>query len=653
MPSLLSTNNIDNILGKLEPVMLFPFFTVWFIVLFYIYYVKISRPLPYTSQWIDREVNKPRFSCQGSRHPMEKRDIAPLAIITAVFAFLAFFKLGDTTAPKTFFQFSQDQKSITIELDRPEKITSMMFYTGLWTGYYELEFSPDGSYWYEQSPDPGVPDRVRVYAMDQSHAHLFKWRYAVINNDNPDVKFIRITSSRAPIELGELALYGSDGALIPQSRIASPDAPNLFDEQELVPERPTYMNGMYFDEIYHGRTALEHLRSITPYEITHPPLGKEIIATSINVFGMTPFGWRFPGALFGVIMLVVLYIFIKNMFGKTIVAGCGTLLLGFDFMRFTQTRIATIDTYGVFFILLAYFFMYRYMTTDSDAPFRKSLAPLALSGAAFGLGCASKWIAIYAGAGLAILYTIRLVLLYRHYYSNRRTGFSGYLIKTLLFSLLFFCVVPAGIYFLSYIPYGIADGMTLKGGMLWNPRYFEIIRNNQVTMFVYHSKTVLDKTHPYSSHWWQWILDLRPILYFNSRDGGLRSTIAAFGNPVVWWGGLVAMLAMGVRMVVSRDMKAMFIVIGFLSQLIPWLPVNRIVFIYHYFPSTLFLVLALAHLFNTIIDSGRPMSRQVVYSYTAASGVLFAIFFPVLTGISVSSRYFSDLLKWIPGSWPF
>ena len=640
-------------LNKIEPVMLFPFFTVWLVVLFFIYYIRISKPLPHTSQWIDREINKPRFSFHGSRTPFEKRDIAPLAIITSVFAFLAFFRLGDTVAPKTFFQFSKEQKSIIIELDSPERIDSMMFYTGLWTGHYELEFSPDGAHWYEQSPDAGDPEKARVYAMDQPHAHLFKWRQAVINDDNPDVRFIRITSSTAPIELGELALYGPGGARIPQSRISSPDAPNLFDEQDLVPERPTYMNGMYFDEIYHGRTALEHLRLIAPYEVTHPPLGKDIIAASIHIFGMTPFGWRFPGALFGVIMLVVLYIFIKNMFGKTTVAVCGTLLLGFDFMRFTQTRIATIDTYGVFFILLAYFFMYRYITIGGDAPFRKCLAPLALSGIAFGFGCASKWIAVYAGAGLAIIYIIRLALLYRYYNDNKRTGFSAYLRNTLLYSLLFFCFVPCLIYVLSYIPYGLADGMAIKDGMLWNPKFYEIIWKNQGSMFVYHSKTVLDATHPYSSFWWQWLLDIRPILYFNSYNSGLRSTIAAFGNPVVWWGGLVAMLAMGVRAVRSRDGKALFILLGFLSQFIPWLPINRIVFIYHYFPSTLFLALALAYLFNIMLDSGRPMRRQVVYSYVAASGLLFAMFFPVLSGISAPYRYFSAFLKWIPGSWPF
>lgn len=94
---------------------------------------------------------------------------------------------------------------------------------------------------------------------------------------------------------------------------------------------------------------LEHIRDITPYEISHPPLGKLIIGLGIRMFGMTPFGWRFMGTLFGVGMLPLLYLFLKNLFGKTFVAACGTILFAADFMHLTQTRIATIDTYAVFF----------------------------------------------------------------------------------------------------------------------------------------------------------------------------------------------------------------------------------------------------------------------------------------------------------------
>lgn len=50
----------------------------------------------------------------------------------------------------------------------------------------------------------------------------------------------------------------------------------LVDEQDCVPEYPSYMTGMYFDELYHARTAYEHLHNLSVYEVSHPPLGKII-----------------------------------------------------------------------------------------------------------------------------------------------------------------------------------------------------------------------------------------------------------------------------------------------------------------------------------------------------------------------------------------
>ena len=102
------------------------------------------------------------------------------------------------------------------------------------------------------------------------------------------------------------------------------------------------------------RTAREKIRGIEPYEISHPPLGKLIMGVGIRLFGMTPFGWRFMGTLFGVGMLPLLYVFLKNLFGRTSIATCGTVLLAADFMHLTQTRLATIDTYAFLFILLMY-----------------------------------------------------------------------------------------------------------------------------------------------------------------------------------------------------------------------------------------------------------------------------------------------------------
>ena len=626
--------------------------TVFLIALFFLYYRRISQPLAGTSEWITELVETPKLTFITTRRPMEKKDFAPLTLITVVFLFLALFQLGDTSAPQSFFRFPDDQSPIIIELDNPEVISSIMFYTGLGTGSYKLEFSLDGVNWRDQGPtQSNDQNESPTPAMNQTYAQLFKWRYADLSNDNQPVKYIRLTAMNKQMELGEIALYDVSGMLIQSSGISCTDAPELFDEQQLIPKEPTYMNSMYFDEIYHGRTAFEFLRGIYPYETTHPPLGKEIIAASVYVLGMTPFGWRFIGAVFGVAMLVILYIFLKNLFGKTPIAVCGTLLLGFDFMRFVQTRIATIDTYGVIFILLSYFFMYRHITTDPDAPFKKSLAPLALSGLFFGIGCASKWIAVYAALGLVAIYVLHLIMLARRYREAERHGYGAFLIKTLLFSALFFIVVPVIIYCLSYIPYGLARGMTLKKGMLWDRGYYKIIWDNQVSMFKYHSG--LTEGHPYASRWYQWIVDGRPILYVSNTDGNLKSSFAAFGNPVVWWGGFLAIIALIFRCLRQHDGKALFIVIGYFSQLLPWVAITRVVFIYHYFPSTLFLVMALALIFDTIFEKGRGRFKQAVYGYTAAAGVVFAMFYPALTGIYVPQWYFRYIVRWIPSAWPF
>jgi len=503
---------------------IFPVAVVFFIILFFLYYIKILQPESNTGEWIQMraDVSRKRVSFLFNRHPLSIDDVIPITIVVFIFLFLAIFNLGSTN---------------TVDV------------------------------------------------------------------------------------MGEIR----DG--------------NTRD----------HMNTLFFDEVYFVRTATEHIESLHPYETTHPPLGKNIIAGSILTFGMSPFGWRLVGAICGVLMIFVMYAFIKNMFGKTLVAACGSLLLAFEFMRFVHSRMGTIDTYVVLFILTSFYFMYRYMTIDPDAPFRSSLPSLALSGLFFGLSFAVKWTGFYAGAGLLVMYLIRLVHLKGHYLNNDKPGFNAYFVKTFFCSFLFFAVIPVIIYYINYIPYGIARGMTLEGGMLWSRDYFNLVVSNQEHMFKYHS--TLEATHGASSYWWQWIFNVKPIMYVNNHADGLRAAYGGFGNPVLYWGGLLAMLTMAVRVFTHRDSKALFILIGYLSGLLPWVAVTRVLFAYHYFPSTLFLILALAHMFNTILERNKQGARFYVYSYTTVAGTVFAMFYPALSGMYMPLWYYTTFTKWF-ASWP-
>ena len=60
-------------------------------------------------------------------------------------------------------------------------------------------------------------------------------------------------------------------------------------------------------------------------------------------------------------------------------------------------------------------------------------------------------------------------------------------------------------------------------------------------MFNYHSG--LEATHPYSSSWYQWPTMVRPIWYYSGYvTDAVKEGISAFGNPLVWWGGIPAFL---------------------------------------------------------------------------------------------------------------
>ena len=743
------------------------------------------------------KASHPTLSFAGTCHPMEPADRLPILAITLVYAFTAFFQLGDLRAPRDFYDFG-DGQSVTIQISgSPVYTTGIRYYPGLGTGArvsgedgraYNIEISSDGQTWSTLwlRQEEGAPesyywakaqDYPPSYALSQKYNQLFKWLDVTVTNPQL-VQYLRITGNPASnwagqqvLELGRLCLLGKDGQSTPFNWTMADGSPipegleQLFSVDSVVPEKSTWHNSTYFDEIYHARTAKEHIDGVYPYEVTHPPLGKLILSVGIRLFGMTPFGWRFMGTLFGVLMLPILYVFLKNLFGKTVVATCGTLLFATDFMHLTQTRIATIDTYAVFFILCMYFFLYRYLTLPAGTSFRKGALPLFLSGLMWGLGAASKWTVFYAGIGLAVLYFMGFYQKLRDWPQDALSKAlrPTWIIQTLLFSVLCFILIPFVIYTLSYLPYAKPMGVdlslenSLSGLVQGFPPLLQNIRdhlsgaaqaenyhaavipqdsltglmlNNQWYMFHYHQG--VSQAHPYSSTWFQWLVDARPILYYmdNLRnEAGLMThttRFAAFSNPVLCWTGLAAILvcaahsfrrlwakaalltglgaagllsAIRVNKVLDPELensllsfrllgsnlqvsqlqlnrcvlilslllyvalcifilwaapghseKAAFLLVGYLAQLLPWLLIGRTTFEYHYFPSLLFLSLAVSYLLNCLLETGRDW-RLPVWGLTGLSTGLYVLFYPVLIGLTIPTWY-EPLVKWIE-SWPF
>ncbi|MFR4008835.1 MAG: phospholipid carrier-dependent glycosyltransferase [Christensenellales bacterium] len=166
------------------------------------------------------------------------------------------------------------------------------------------------------------------------------------------------------------------------------DVSALTDEQSLINTSHLYGRNV-FDEIYHARTAYEHLHGMPPYENTHPPLGKVFIMLGVWLFGMNPFGWRIVGTLFGIGMLPLMYALAKRVTKSEKWAALATFLFAADGMHFVQTRIATIDVYGVFFIMAMCLCMMKYWQMNFYVDgLKKTFRPLGACGVLFGFAIA-------------------------------------------------------------------------------------------------------------------------------------------------------------------------------------------------------------------------------------------------------------------------
>lgn len=563
-----------------------------------------------------------------SKTNINRTDLLLMICITVFYSLFALHDLGENKGPETVYTAVANQP---IALTFPDNQKPVSF------AYF---IAPEHGRDFLLTCDDAPESTCRM-------ENVFTWNTI----DLPmEAQNVCLTPTLGESHIIELLFYNSAGQ---QVRPINADAyPELFDEANLCPETFSFRNSMYFDEIYHARTAYEFLHDLRSYENTHPPFGKVLISLGVALFGMNAFGWRIAGTVFGILMLPVLYLFAKRFLGSSAFAAFTCWIFAFDFMHFTQTRIATIDVYIVFFIICMYYFLYRYISSDYYGSFKSLLIPLTFCGISMGFGIASKWTGVYAGIGMGLLFFLHLGQQTKQYLSaskrpsGKTNGHSNKEItadfpvrtkKLILYCLLFFVFVPSVIYVLSYIPF--RDNA--------NPGLFARMLANQQTMFSYHSG--LEATHYFASPYYEWPLLIRPI-WFYSRvvTDTIREGISSFGNPLVWWAGIPAFFYMIYLFFSKKDQKALYLIIGYLAQYVPWFFVTRITFIYHYFPCVVFIVLMIGYTLRNLLDTVTQRKKLfILIGYAAAVFGLFLLFYPVLSGEPVALSYVHKYLKWL------
>jgi len=569
-------------------------------------------------------------------------DLVWILLLTALSAVLTFTDLGNRSAPQTFWMPDKAGDHFTVDFGTSRQVDRLNLYEGPGAkGKTKVEWSKDGQVWEPYAEVEHKTNRV------------FTWKS---EDKSVEARFMRFTTVQTGYRLYEAAFYtkGIESNPIPVVHIengADNSAESLgsgfeaFDEQEQAPYRPDYRNGMYFDEIYHGRTAYEFIELMEPYENTHPPLGKIVLAIGVKMFDMTPYGWRFMAGVVGTLMVPIFYAVARGMFMRTRYAFLATLLLVLEGFHFVHSRSANVDITGVTFTIVMFYAMHRYGETRwRDGGYRRSFGWLALSGLFFGAAAAVKWNYLYGGAGLAILLAFALV---RRWREGRMAGdfdTARRIVLTLMACVILFVAVPATVYTVSYEPF--IKATKAEDG-------YEDLWQYQKNMYHYHEG--VKEEHPYGSKWYTWPLMLRPVWYYGGKDlePGDAQSIAAIGNPLVWWGGLAALLAtwwLGWR---RRDRIALTLAVAYLSFYVPWMVSPRsVTFLYHYFPMVPLLILSIVWMLRWFEERNSYSGGKIAIGTCVAAAGLFVWFYPVYAGATISREWMNVMIRWLP-SWGF
>ncbi len=232
-----------------------------------------------------------------------------------------------------------------------------------------------------------------------------------------------------------------------------------------------------------------------------------------------------------------------------------------------------------------------------------------------------------------------------------------------IFQMLFFLgIIPALIYSLVWIPHLKLD-----------KRYGFIEVHKQILKFHLHLGGNSPDVHPYCAAWYKWPLMTRPMAYFYQTALSLTEPIPvmgpplppstgkviydvhAMGNPFLWWFGLPALLCLLGILVwrfVSFWVKpkrfsstaplnidtgiALFLVLNYAANLLPWVKVTRCVFIYHYMPAVVFTFLAIAWFVDQCIRSYYKELRAIGVTITFIILVAFVFWMPIYLGLPLS-----------------
>jgi predicted membrane-bound dolichyl-phosphate-mannose-protein mannosyltransferase len=227
------------------------------------------------------------------------------------------------------------------------------------------------------------------------------------------------------------------------------------------------------------------IRSGVDPNAEHPQLAKVIIAGAIETFGDGPLAWRLPSVLLGSLAILGMFVLVRSAGGGSWLALGAASLMAVDNLLLVHARIGTLDIYAV-----------AAMIWGAALYLRGRPLP---AGVVIGVGACAKEVASYVLPALLLLEamgTVRPAAI-----ADRARRLAS-------------CAAAAGATFIGLLavldrvapPYDPITRKRVAGGVFGHIHY----------MLTYAAHQTSPRgPQGIASYPWEWLVDLKPILYLN------------------------------------------------------------------------------------------------------------------------------------------
>jgi len=430
-----------------------------------------------------------------------------------------------------------------------------------------------------------------------------------------------------------------------------------------------YPSETVFDEVHFGKFASGYLTQEYFFDI-HPPLGKLLITATGNLggysnnFNFENIGDKYPDSSYvwlrlvpiiaGTLLPLIIYFLARKLKISEILSFVAATLVILENSLLVQSRFILLDSMLLFFGFLG---LFLYFTAKEN----KSYLFFIASGISLGACASIKW----TGLSFIALIVVWEILIYVYRLIKKKKVKPSLLaIKLSVILVTFFVVYFAtfAVHFTVLKKSGPGNGYmsksfqkTLEGSSYQDNS--DIKASNIFSKFtelnieMFDSNQRINTEHPYQSKWYTWPIMARPIYYWNSQDEGEIGRIYLLGNPFIYWAAFFAIMVTIINSFLRKEWRTkkekivIFLILGYLINLLPFIFIKRPMFLYHYLAALIFGILALVYLIDRIKNN--KIKKTIIAALIIIALATFIYLAPLSYGLPITENEFINRI-WFP-----